>query len=102
MINKLKILYNLIFLSPLQYARKVGVKIGNRCRISTRYFGSEPYLIEIGDHVQVTAGVKFFTHGGGWLFRDELPYFDCFGKIKIGNNVYIGNNCLIMPGVTIG
>lgn len=25
-----------------------------------------------------------------------------FGKIKIGSNVYIGNNSLIMPGVSIG
>lgn len=27
---------------------------------------------------------------------------DFFGKIKVGSNVYIGNNTLILPGVTIG
>lgn len=27
---------------------------------------------------------------------------DKFGKIKIGNNVHIGINSIIMPGVTIG
>ena len=31
----------------------------------------------------------------------EIPDFDSFGKVVIGNNVYIGNNALIMPGVTI-
>lgn len=30
------------------------------------------------------------------------PSFDCFGKVKIGSNVYIGTNALIMPGVTVG
>ncbi len=35
------------------------------------------------------------------VIRHEYPDFDFFGKIKIGNNVYIGNNSLIMPGVTI-
>ena len=40
--------------------------------------------------------------GGGKAVRHISPNFDVFGKIKIGNNVYIGNNSLIMPGVTIG
>lgn len=46
--------------------------------------------------------MKFFTHGGANVVRDMDPSFDCFGKIKIGNNVYIGNNTLVMPGVTVG
>ncbi len=89
-------------MTPEQQARKLGVKIGKGCSIATREFGSEPYLIEIGDYVQITNGVKFFNHGGGWVFRQEIPGFDTFGKIVIGNNVYVGSNCLIMPGVTIG
>ncbi|WP_347068279.1 acyltransferase [Flavobacterium sp. WV_118_3] len=85
-----------------KYARFLGVKIGKNCSIATKYFGSEPYLIEIGDHVQITNDVRFFNHGGGWVFREKYPLMDTFGKIKIGNNVYIGNCVLIMPGVTIG
>ena len=27
---------------------------------------------------------------------------DFFGKVEIKNNVYVGNNALIMPGVVIG
>ncbi len=84
------------------YAKKRGVEVGENCKIATTSFGSEPYLISIGNHVQITNGVKFFTHGAAWVFREEMPDFDVFGKIKVGNNVYIGNNALIMPGVTIG
>ena len=29
-------------------------------------------------------------------------YFDVFGKVTIGDWVYIGTNSLIMPGITIG
>ncbi len=94
--------YANIFCSFEEIAQKNGVKIGKNCSIATKYFGSEPYLVEIGHHVQITHDVRFFTHGGGWVFREKYPDFDTFGKIKVGNNVYIGNCALIMPGVTIG
>ena len=89
-------------MSRLEYARYLGVNIGKRCYIGKCSFGSEPYLISIGDHVQITKGVSFITHTGGWLFRDEYPKFDCFGKISVQNNVYIGNYAIILPGVSIG
>ena len=88
-------------MGPVDYMRKKGVVIGENCDILSKNFGSEPYLIEIGNHVQITSGVKFFTHGAGWVLREDIPDFDSFGRIRIGNNVYIGNNALIMPGVTI-
>lgn len=52
--------------------------------------------------MQVTAGVRFHTHGGAQVARRKYPDFDVFGKITIGNWVYIGSNSQIMPGVTIG
>ena len=40
--------------------------------------------------------------GGGNVLRSEIPDFDVFGKVTIGDWVYLGNNALVMPGVTIG
>ena len=80
----------------------MGVKIGNNCNIQEVNFGSEPYLIEIGNHVQITNGTRIFTHGGAWVYREEHPDLDYFGRVIIRDNVYIGNNSMIMPGVTIG
>jgi acetyltransferase-like isoleucine patch superfamily enzyme len=66
-------------------------------------FGSEPYLITIGDHVTITSGVSFVTHDGGvWVFREKYPDVDVIAPITIGNNVFIGIRSIIMPGVTIG
>jgi acetyltransferase-like isoleucine patch superfamily enzyme len=102
MIKRIKKFYYRKFSGLETLARYSGVSIGKNCSIATEHFGSEPYLIEIGDNVQITKGVIFANHGGGWVFRKKDPKFDCFGKIIIGNNVYIGNNAVIMPGVTIG
>lgn len=102
MISKLFNFYRKTFWSPLRYARYLGVNIGDECVIGTKYFGSEPYLITIGNHVQITKDVRFFTHGGGWVFRKKYPLMDTFGKVFIGDNVYIGSCSLIMPGVKIG
>lgn len=91
---------------PEKYARSLGVSIGKRPRflgITFRTFGSEPYLIRLGDHVTITSGVQFVTHDGGvWIFRDQFPDIDVFGPILIGNNVFIGINTVILPNVTIG
>ncbi len=97
-IGKLKI----FFWPREKYARSLGVKIGKGCDIQDVTFGSEPYLITIGDNVQITNGTKIFTHGGGWVLRKKYPNLDFFGKVEIKNNVYVGNDCLILPGVQIG
>jgi acetyltransferase-like isoleucine patch superfamily enzyme len=89
--------------SKIKYLRKQGMKIGNNCRISTMSFSTEPYLIEIGNHVAIAAGTDLITHDGGiWCFREDLGQADIFGKIIIGNNVFIGNSCIILPNTIIG
>lgn len=95
-------LYRKKIWSTEKLARFNGVNIGKNCRIQDVVFGSEPYLITIGNNVRLTSGCKIFTHGGAGVLREKYPDIDFFGKVVIKDNVYIGNNCLIMPGVTIG
>lgn len=112
MINKIK---SIIFAvsrrlkaktKPVDYLRSIGAKVGNDCRIFSLEpgaLGSEPYLVNIGNGVVITQGVRFITHDGStFLFRDEYPDLDVMGPIIVGDNVFIGMNSIIMPGVTIG
>jgi len=88
--------------AKINYLRKRGMKIGSDCQINTLLF-SEPFLVEIGNHVAIAGGTEFITHDGAiWCFRDEIKDGDIFGKIKVGNNVFIGNNCVLLPNTTIG
>lgn len=93
-------------LNPVGYSRSLGMRVGKNCRILAnpiKCFGSEPYLVTLGDYVTITSGVRFITHDGGvWIFRDKYPDAEVFGRITVGNNVFIGMNAIILPGVTIG
>ena len=95
------------FRNPKKYWSSKGLTIGQNCEVHpTANFGSEPYLIILGNHVRINAGVQFITHDGGvWVVRglnENLSDIDLFKKISVGNNVHIGTNSIIMPGVNIG
>lgn len=86
----------------LRMLRADGVRIGENCLVHTPLFSVEPYLIEIGNHVAISAGTEFVTHDAvGWLFTDH-PNMGIFGTIKVGDNVFFGLKCLILPGTRIG
>jgi acetyltransferase-like isoleucine patch superfamily enzyme len=88
----------------VEMARDMGAKVGSNCRFYSLDFFSEPYLIEIGDNVIISGEVIFVTHDGGvYLFKDEVPdIYGHFGRIKIGNNCFIGMGAIILPNIEIG
>ncbi len=72
-------------------------------------FGSEPYLISIGDNTTVSFDVAFVTHDAGTrVFRNlaapgsKEKQTVIYGPIKVGKNCFIGCRSTILPGVTIG
>jgi acetyltransferase-like isoleucine patch superfamily enzyme len=91
---------------PLAYARSIGVEIGENCHlwgITSDTFGSEPYLIKIGNNVTITHECSFLTHDGGIrIFRKHHPNIDVIAPIIIKDNVFLGAHTLVMPGVVIG
>lgn len=90
----------------VKYAKSIGVNLGNNVRLMKNVnFGSEPYLITIGDNVTISYDVGLITHDGAtWVFRNNEEYKNIvkYGKIKIGNNCFIGARSILLPGVTIG
>ena len=94
--------YKIFSLSGDAYLRSLGATVGDNCRILTTSFGSEPWLISVGNNVTITSGVKILTHDGAtWLIRDSKGRRYSYKKVEIGNNVFIGVNVIIMPGVKI-
>jgi acetyltransferase-like isoleucine patch superfamily enzyme len=81
------------------YAKYIGVIVGKGCRITTRNFGSEPFLVKLGDKVLIGSGVKFVTHdASASMVSDEKGRRHIFHGIDVGNNVFIGINCILLPG----
>ncbi len=101
-------------ISPVDHIRSLGVKVGKNFRPiihphpwSYPDFGSEPWFIEIGDDVCISFGCTFLTHDAAVhvcekLQPDKNLVLLKYGRIKIGNNCFIGCNCTILPNVTIG
>lgn len=92
----------------IKYLRDAGAKIGDNVYIgSINTLGSEPFLVEIGDNVYFSGtDTSIITHDGGvpYTFYMGLSskQYDCFGKVKIGNNVFVGLRVIILKNVTIG
>lgn len=91
-------------IDPVKYAKKIGVNVGEGLHLYGHVdWNSEPWIISLGNNVHITDGVKFITHDGGTLiYRQYVPDLEITKPIVIGNDVFIGMNSLILPGVTIG
>ena len=83
--------------------RRLGMTMGEGCVIaSSVIFGSEPFLIRLGNRVCIAPEVMFITHQGAtWVFRSEKKVTS-FGNIQIGDNSFLGARSIILPNVKIG
>lgn len=92
-------------LKKLVYQKLYGFSIGNDVYISPKAYLDKNVkgYIHIGDNCFITRDVIILTHsqakqGGPRALWGEMEK----GKVRIGNNVFIGVKTVIMPGVTIG
>ena len=97
-----------LVLKLIKYLKKKGVTIGDRTVIfdpqTTIIDETRPWMIEIGNDVQITSGVTLLTHGYDWSVLKGVygEVLGSSGVLKIGNNVFIGMHSTILKGVTIG
>ncbi len=78
---------------------KRGAKIGNNVQIwSSKIDKNHAFLLEIGNNVTIS-DARILLHDGS----TKIPLgYSKIGKVVIGNNVFIGADAIILPGVTIG
>ncbi|MCS5422121.1 MULTISPECIES: acyltransferase [Psychrilyobacter] len=91
-------------LNPLKFAKRKGVNIKGNVKLYGRQnWGTEPWMITLGNNVYITNNVSFLTHDGGTLIlRQYVPDLELSSPIAVGDDVYIGINSVILPGVSIG
>ncbi len=83
--------------------RTAGMRIGTGCKIYSDFNTTEPWLVSIGDRVGIAGGVKLITHdGAAFRLRNRRPMLQSLGQVSIGDDVFIGENALLLPGTHIG
>lgn len=100
-----KIIRQLVFRLRADYTTedliKMGLRVGNRF---LRMHGvildpSHCWLITIGDNVTMAPRVHVLAHDASTCHH--LGY-TLIGRVDIGNNVFVGADTVILPGVSIG
>ena len=92
----------------IEHLRRGGAEIGERVRIfdprTTIIDATRPFMLKIGNDVQITSGVTILTHGYDWSVLKGI-YGDVYGscgEVVIGDNCFIGMHSTILKGVHIG
>ena len=87
--------------SQLEILKDNGMTAGERCHImeNCSVDMSHCWLISMGDHVTLAPGTTILAHDAS--LKESLGY-TMLGKVKIGNNVFIGAGSVVLPNVTIG
>ena len=88
------------FLKKIRFFRAQG----ESCYCASYNFGTEPYLVELGNNVYFAADVRLINHDMSCkVVRDMTNGLDLdkFGTIKIGSYVFLGLGTIVMAGVTI-
>ena len=78
-------------------------KIGDNCRINVRVNITDPAYVSIGNNVSL-GNCSLIGHDGvvGMINIAYSIKVDSVGKILIKDNVFIGENAIVLPIVTIG
>lgn len=83
------------------YLKLYGVRIGNNTMISLgAKIDTHRGTVSIGDNCLVTHGVKILSHDGAMRLIDSSD--DGHGFVKIGNNVFVGVNSIVLRNVIVG
>lgn len=107
-IHRLAVLFNnsRLYVKYLQYGG--GVMIGKECVFrdprSVRIDMTRPYLINIGNKVDMNVNFQIWTHDwGSSVFKNVYGrILSSSGKVSIGNNIYFGANVTVLKGVSVG
>jgi acetyltransferase-like isoleucine patch superfamily enzyme len=95
-----------LYRDPVRYFRSQGAEIGEGVDIfgaNLFTFGSEPYLVSIGNHVTISHNVDFITHDGAMrVARAKYPGAYLYGRIRVSDGCFLGAHSVLLPGASVG
>ena len=78
------------------------VVLGNRSHLGAFCFvNASEGTVTIGDDVAIGPGTKIFSHSNHYATGKKVTEIHVTRDVQIGNNVFIGANCSILPGTRI-
>lgn len=105
---KIKYGYKANSTAYIEHLKKCGIRIGK----NTTFYSpwtimvdcQRPWMIEIGENVHITRNCSILQHGYDWAVLQRMygEVLGSCGKVKIGNNVFIGTGSIILKGAEIG
>ena len=83
--------------------RDVLYGMGEHCSIQTNVTFTDPKYVRLGNNVRLS-GCTLFGHDGSinMINRAYGCTIDRVGKIDLRDNVFVGHNAIVLPGVSIG
>ena len=95
-----------LYRDPVRYFRRQGAEIGEGVEIfgaNLFTFGSEPYLVSIGNQVTISHNVDFITHDGAMrIARARHPGAYLYGRIHVADDCFLGAHCVLLLGTRVG
>ena len=79
--------------------RQKGAEIGENCHIYGSIDNGHEFLITIGNNVTLASGSTVLAHDGS---TKKIIGYSRVGRVDIGDDVFIGANAIVLPGVRIG
>ncbi len=98
MLNFIKIIYKFLRINKPE-VNKVKYKIGNRKAHNSIIDTLIPQLVEIGDNFISAPGSIILAHDASLFLH--IKQYRC-EKTIIGDNVFLGANAIILPGLVVG
>jgi len=102
MIRLIKFIYRILFpLSTEEMYRRMGVQIGKNCKIQNGVIidHSHYWHVTIGNYVTLAPHVHILAHDTS----TKLPLgYTKIANVNIEDNVFVGAQSVILPGITIG
>lgn len=77
---------------------------GDDCFISKAANIPDPHLVSIGSNVWITSGCQLLCHDASVIMINKMrkAHFDRVAPIVMGDHCFLGNNSVILPGITLG